>query len=163
MLKRILLILLIILVAIQFIRPARNISAIPSSNDITKQYEVPDTVWKIMQVSCNDCHTNNTIYPWYTNIQPVGWWMQWHVNEGKQHLNFSEFASYKPAKKYDKLKETVKLVKEDDMPLNSYLWIHHDAKLTPGQKNLIIDWATGLKNRIAIENNIVDTATFRHD
>jgi hypothetical protein len=93
----------------------------------------------------------------------VGWWMQWHVNDGKYHLNFSEFALYKPEKKYDKLKETVKLVKEDEMPLNSYLWIHHNAKLTPGQKNLIMDWAGGLRDKIAKENNIVDTTESGHN
>jgi hypothetical protein len=153
--KKVILIILGLLVIIQFIRPARNISTADSINEISKHYMVPDEVKKIMQVSCNDCHTNNTDYPWYTNIQPVGWWMQWHVNEGKKHLNFSEFASYAPKKQHHKLEETEEMIREGEMPLNSYLWVHKDAKLSPEQKDLLINWATALKEKIAKENNIV--------
>jgi hypothetical protein len=153
--KKVILIILGLLVIIQFIRPARNISTADSINEISKHYMVPDEVKKIMQVSCDDCHTNNTDYPWYTNIQPVGWWMQWHVNEGKKHLNFSEFASYAPKKQHHKLEETEEMIREGEMPLNSYLWVHKDAKLSPEQKDLLINWATALKEKIAKENNIV--------
>jgi len=153
--KKVILIILGLLVIIQFIRPARNISTADSTNEISKHYMVPDEVKKIMQVSCDDCHTNNTDYPWYTNIQPVGWWMQWHVNEGKKHLNFSEFASYAPKKQHHKLEETEEMIREGEMPLNSYLWVHKDAKLSPEQKDLLINWATALKEKIAKENNIV--------
>jgi hypothetical protein len=152
--KRILLIVLAILVIIQFIRPARNISSAQSENAIEKHYEVPDTVKKMMAVSCNDCHTNNTDYPWYTNIQPVGWWMQWHVNDGKRHVNYEEFASYTPKRQYKKLEETAEMVKEGEMPLGSYLWIHHDAKLSEQQKQLFIHWATQLKDSIGKKYNI---------
>ena len=153
--KKVILIILGLLVIIQFIRPARNISTADSTNEISKHYMVPEDVKKIMQVSCNDCHTNNTNYPWYTNIQPVGWWMQWHVNQGKKHLNFEEFASYTPKKQHHKLEETEEQLKYGGMPLNSYLWIHKDAKLSPEQKDLLINWATALKEKIAKENNIV--------
>ena len=107
-----------------------------------------------MEVSCNDCHTNNTDYPWYTNIQPVGWWMQWHVNDGKRHVNYEEFASYTPKRQYKKLEETAEMVKEGEMPLGSYLWIHHDAKLSEQQKQLFIHWATQLKDSIGKKYNI---------
>ena len=153
--KRIILIVVAFLIAIQFIRPARNISTVESANEIGKHYEVPDTIKRILEVSCNDCHTNNTEYPWYANIQPVGWWMQWHVNEGKHHFNLSEFATYEPKKQYKKMKETVEEVKEGEMPLESYLLIHRDAKLSTEQKELVINWANGLKEKIAKENNIV--------
>ena len=153
--KKIFIIILVILVGIQFIRPARNISSAESPNHISKHYEVPDSVRKILEISCNDCHTNNTEYPWYTNIQPVGWWMQWHVNQGKKHLNFSEFTTYAPKKQHHKMEETEEVIKENAMPLSSYLWIHTDAKLTTGQKDLLINWATQLKEKIAKDNNIV--------
>jgi hypothetical protein len=154
MVKRILLIVIAVLVIIQFIRPTRNISTTESSNAIAKHYQVPDTINNMMKVACNDCHTNNTRYPWYTNIQPVGWWMQWHVNEGKKHVNYEEFASYAPKKQYKKMEETAELVKKDEMPLNSYLWIHHDAKLTAAQKDLFNNWATQLQEKIRKDNNI---------
>ena len=153
--KKILLILVGIFVLIQFIRPARNLSTVESKNDISKHYEVPQEVKTVLEVACNDCHTNNTNYPWYTNIQPAGLWMQWHVNEGKQHLNFSEFASYTPKRQHHKLEETIEMIETNEMPLNSYLWIHKDAKLSADQKQMLINWATQLKDKIARENNIV--------
>ena len=152
--KRIFLIILAILVIIQFIRPTKNKSTTVSKNDIANHYEVPDSIKKILKVSCNDCHTNNTEYPWYTNVQPVGWWMQWHVNDGKGHLNFSEFAAYTPKRQHHKLEETIEQIEKDWMPLNSYLWIHSDAKLSPEQKDQLIKWATQLKDSLAKRYNI---------
>lgn len=108
-----------------------------------------------MAVACNDCHTNNTRYPWYANVQPFGWWLQNHINGGKQHLNFSEFTSYDKKKQYKKLDETVDQVKEGEMPLYTYLWIHHDAKLTQAQKDMIVNWAEHLSDKIVEENHLV--------
>ena len=153
--KRILIIVVIILVAIQFIRPTRNISTTPSAHDINTVYPIPDSLKNIMAVACNDCHTNNTRYPWYANIQPVGWWLQNHVNEGKRHLNFSEFTNYDKKKQYKKLDETADQVKEGEMPLDSYLWIHSDAKLSQAQKDMIVNWAQHLSDKIIEENHLV--------
>lgn len=152
--KKILLTLLAIFVIIQFIRPSRNVSDTVSPNDITKVYAVPADVQQILKVSCNDCHSNNTNYPWYTNIQPAGWWLQSHVNGGKYHLDFSSFASYTPKRQHHKLEELIEEVKEDHMPLNSYLWIHKEAKLSDDQKNVLVSWADQLKNQIAREKDI---------
>ncbi len=152
--KKILLIVLAIFVIIQFIRPARNKSSHISANDLSKHYEVPAHVKKILEVSCNDCHSNNTVYPWYTNIQPAGWWMQWHVNDGKGHLNFSEFAAYTPKRQHHKLEETIDLLERNQMPLDSYLWMHKDAALSSEQKEILIIWAKTLMNKIASENNL---------
>ena len=137
--KRVVLIIIILLVAIQFIRPSRNLSSALSANDISRHYTVPDTVAHILDRACNDCHSNNTRYPWYTNIQPVGWWMQHHVNEGKEELNFSEFASYTAKRQAHKLEEVAKQVKDDEMPLNSFLWVHTDAKLTDADKQTLMN------------------------
>ena len=155
--KKILLTLLAILVIIQFIRPSRNISSTISEHDITKVYNVPADVQQILKVSCNDCHSNNTNYPWYTNIQPVGWWLQSHINEGKGHLDFSSFGSYTPKRQHHKMEEVIEQVKDNHMPLNSYLWIHKDAKLSEEQKTLLITWAEQLRAQIAKEKNIEET------
>jgi hypothetical protein len=122
--------IIILLIGIQFIRPARNLGDATGPKDIASKYAVPQEVSKILEKSCYDCHSNHTDYPWYTNIQPVGWWMQWHVNEGKHHLNYTEFASYEPKRARGKFKETADQVKGDEMPLNSYLWIHRDEILS---------------------------------
>jgi hypothetical protein len=152
--KKILLTLLAIFIIIQFIRPARNISNTVPATDITRVYSVPDSVQQVLKVSCNDCHSYNTEYPWYTNIQPVGWWMQYHVNGGKKHLDFSVFGSYTPKRQAHKLEEVAEQVKGGHMPINSYLWIHKDAKLSADKKTLLIEWAKGLRQQITKANNL---------
>jgi Haem-binding domain len=140
MLKKILLVLLLAFIVIQFIRPTRNISAAITANDITSHYAIPDSVMTILKTACYDCHSNNTNYPWYTNIQPAGWWIQDHVNEGKKELNFSEFGSYTVKRSMKKLKEIKEQLDKNEMPLSSYTLIHTKAKLDSGQKKLLIDW-----------------------
>ncbi len=152
MLKKILYTLLIIFILIQFIRPAKNISTEASPNDISAHYNVPDNVMGVLKKSCYDCHSNNTVYPWYNNIQPVAWWLDDHVKEGKRELNFSEFANYKPKRKIKKLKETVEQLEKGEMPLNSYLWIHKDAKLSEEDIKAVSEWAKALQLQIAADS-----------
>ena len=154
--RRILFIVVIILILIQFIRPARNVSttASSSSKDIAALYPVPDSVMNILKVSCYDCHSNHTIYPWYSNVQPVGWWLQKHVNDGKRHANYAEFGSYNVKRQAHVLGETVEQLKRSDMPLTSYLWIHKDSRLTDGQRQTLVLWADGLRRQI-IQTNIL--------
>lgn len=139
-LKKILLILLIGFIVIQFFRPKKNISEGPQPNNIANVYPVPENVKGILAKACNDCHSNNTRYPWYNNIQPVAWWLSNHVEEGKRELNFDEFAGYRLRKQYKKLEETNGQVKEGKMPLDSYTWIHKDAKLTDDEKRALAGW-----------------------
>ncbi len=154
MVKKIAMGLLVALVIIQFFRPARNISSEKSTNDITNKYAVPASVQEILKTSCYDCHSNNTVYPWYANIQPVAWWLADHVNEGKKELNFSEFLTYSPKKAHHKLEEVNEMVKEGEMPLQSYTIIHQNAKLSEPQKLEIANWADGLMKEIAVANNL---------
>lgn len=144
MLKSTFFVLLLLFVGIQFIRPKKNRSLAQSPNDIALHYAVPDSVSKILKRSCYDCHSNNTSYPWYNRIQPVAWWLQYHVNHGKHSLNFSEFASYTPDRQVKKLKAIGKEIREDGMPLDSYLWIHKDAVLGADEKTLVVHWAESL-------------------
>ena len=137
--------LIAVLVIIQFVRPTRNISTGESPNEISKYYEVPADIHAVVKKSCYDCHSNNTAYPWYTNIQPVGWWLQDHVNEGKGELNFDEFGTYEQKKAKHKFEEIEEVVREGEMPLDSYTLIHRDTKLTPEQSASIAAWAGALK------------------
>jgi len=148
MILRILLIFLGILLIIQVFRPTKNIHPGPQPNAIATKYNVPQNVQVILQKACLDCHSNNTRYPWYNNIQPVAWFLNNHVVEGKQKLNFDEFTTYTIKKQKKKLDETAEMVKEDHMPLSSYLWIHKDAKLTADEKNTLVAWATDLENKV---------------
>lgn len=154
MFRKILLVLLVALLLIQFIRPEKNKSEGKSANHISNKYSVPAEVSGILEKSCNDCHSNNTVYPWYANIQPVAWWLQDHVNEGKKELNFSEFLSYSPKKARHKMDEVIEMVKEEEMPLPSYTWIHRNAKLTEAEKTSLTSWASALMKQIEKDNNL---------
>jgi hypothetical protein len=146
--KKILIILIGILVIIQFFRPTKNLGNAKSPNDISNVYAVPDNVNVILEKACNDCHSNNTVYPWYAEVQPVAWWLNNHIEEGKDELNFSEFASYAPARQYHKLEEVKKQIDEDEMPLGSYTLIHTNAKLTDAEKQILLSWTQGIRTEM---------------
>lgn len=139
-LRRLLLLLLVVFIVIQFFRPKKNISEGPQPNNIATVYPVPDSVKTILAKACNDCHSNNTRYPWYNNIQPVAWWLENHVNDGKKELNFDEFTTYRPRKQYARLEQSKELVEKGAMPLKSYTWIHKDAILTDLEKHALFSW-----------------------
>jgi hypothetical protein len=131
-----------LLLIAQFIRPDRNESD-DRTYDISTKYTVPDDVNHVLQVACNDCHSNKTVYPWYSNVQPVAFWLDNHVVDGKRHLNFSEFTKRPIAVQNHKLEEIVEMVEEKEMPMKeyTYLGMHPDANLTDTQRELIINWA----------------------
>ena len=146
--KKILVFLLIVLIAMQFFRPQKNIAAPPFPNDISTLYPVPPEVDIILKKACNDCHSNNTKYPWYNNFQPVSGWLQDHIKEGKGEVNFNEFATYRIGKQYRKLLEIKEQVEKDEMPLSSYTLIHTNAKLSEAEKKTLTDWAESLRSTI---------------
>ncbi len=146
--KKILFVLLIIFIIIQFDRPKKNVSTITSVNDIANHYPVPSDVQPILAKACNDCHTNNTRYPWYNYIQPVTWWLNDHVVGGKNHLNFSEFTSMRVARQYKRMNDCIEQVKKNEMPLPSYTWIHKDAILTDVEKEKLIGWCNAVRDSI---------------
>ena len=145
--KKILIGLLLVLVVLQAFRPAKNISA-DTTNDISKSYPVPEEVKTILTKSCFDCHSNNTVYPWYAEIQPVAWWLNDHVKEGKREINFNEFSTYRIGRQYKKLEECLKLVKENEMPLESYTIIHKNAVLSDTEKQTLSTWFTSVRDSI---------------
>jgi len=147
-LKRFFLLLLLAFIAIQFFRPPKNKAEGISANDITTKYTIPQDVQTALKTSCYDCHSNNTSYPWYNTIQPVAWWLADHIKEGKKELNFSEFSAYRIGRQYIKLDQINKEIKEGAMPLESYTFIHGNAKLSEQQKLSIANWVTTLRDSI---------------
>lgn len=143
-LKRLLLVIVILVIIIQFFRPEKNESGI-KTNEIGTIYSVPNNIQTILNTACNDCHSNKTNYPWYSNLQPIAWWLNDHVEEGKSKLNFDEFANYALYRQYHKLEEVVEEVEEGEMPLSSYTLIHTNAKLSDAQKTELINWAKGIR------------------
>jgi hypothetical protein len=147
MVKKILIGLLVVLIAIQFIKPTRNESA-NTTLDIATLYPMPDSVKTIVTKACADCHSNKTVYPWYASIQPLGFWLDHHVEEGKREINFNEFASYRIGRQNHKLKDVIEQVQEGEMPLSSYTLIHKNAVLTETEKNTLIHWCQNIMDTI---------------
>jgi hypothetical protein len=150
--KKIGLVILVVVIGIQFIQPARNKSGQVLPADISKIYSIPAPVQSVLKNACYDCHSNNTIYPWYSNIQPFGWWLASHIRRGKTELNFSEFGNYSSYKQRSKLFAVAKSIEDGTMPFSSYTLIHKNARLTKEQKGLIIDWANKIKDSLSLKN-----------
>jgi Haem-binding domain len=144
MFRKIMLVLLAALVIIQFIHPKKNKAEGAQPNYIGNTFAIPADVKTILAKACNDCHSNNTKYPWYANFQPVHWWLNKHVVNGKKKINYDEYTNKSLRYQYHKMEETVEMVKEGEMPLDSYTWTHKDARLTDEEKNKIIGWANSV-------------------
>jgi hypothetical protein len=147
--KKIFLGLLLTFIVIQFFRPAKNLSSKASAQDITTKYPTTAEVRHVLEVACFDCHSNNTRYPWYAEIQPTAWWLASHVEDGKKHLNFSEFGSLTDKRATRKLQQMIDELTDKTMPLPSYRWGHKDARLTDAQIQLLTDWAESVREKIS--------------
>jgi hypothetical protein len=149
-LKGVGLFLLLAFVVIQFFRPDRNISKGDLPGAIAKQVPVPADVQALLKNACYDCHSKNTRYPWYVNVQPVAWFMSDHIREGKKELNFDEFGTYSARRQLSKLKAIAGSIKDGSMPLASYKFIHKGARISVAEKEIIISWA--LHTRDSLES-----------
>jgi hypothetical protein len=154
MLNKILIGLVILFIIIQFVRPEKNVSSESSPSHISAHYATPQEVKSILEKSCNDCHSNNTRYPWYASVQPLAWWLNDHVKEGKEEINFDEFMSLPPKKAHHKMEEVTEMVEEDEMPLKSYRLIHRSAELSAQEKTVLTSWAQRTMKTIEQENNL---------
>ncbi|NCT19306.1 MAG: heme-binding domain-containing protein [Flavobacteriia bacterium] len=143
-LKRLLFFVIIVLVGIQFISTQKNQSTKLLETDISKSFDMPTDIQKIFKTTCYDCHSNNTNYPWYNKIQPIGYLLERHIKNGKKELNFNEFGEYSLRKQKSKIKAIKNQVIGNKMPLWSYTLIHKNSKLSQQQKDLIKQWASKL-------------------
>ena len=149
--KKIALVLLLVLIAMQFYRPAKNLSQGNHTSDFIAETNPSTEVQVILENACYDCHSNNTKYPWYNNVAPLSYWLSDHVEEGKSELNFSAWGSYSNKKKSHKLEEVAEVLEEGEMPLKSYTLMHSEAELTVAQKDAVIVWAN--QSRVLYELN----------
>lgn len=140
---------LIAIVFIQFFPVDYNQSETIPQTDFMLVNNVPATVKKSLQVSCYDCHSNNTQYPWYNKLQPVAWFLDGHIKEGKEELNFSEWDNLSDRRKTSKLRSIIKQIESDEMPLSSYTLIHKEAKFSEAETQRIIKYVEKLKDSIA--------------
>lgn len=147
-LKKIVIALILVFIGIQFIPKNYNESTEVLTTDFITQFNPSKKIESLLKTSCYDCHSNNTDYPWYNKIQPVAWFMEGHIEEGKEELSFSEFGDYSKRRQKSKLKSIMSQIRDDEMPLWNYTLIHQDAKLSEEDKELLEEWLTNLRDNL---------------
>lgn len=145
-LKRIGLLLLVLFVGIQFIPTTRNESNEVLTTDFITTFNPPENINTLIKTSCYDCHSNNTNYPWYNKVQPISWFLERHIKEAKKELNFSEFGAYSKRKIKSKLKSIISQIKDNEMPLSSYILMHKNAELSENEKSELEIWLSELRD-----------------
>ena len=144
-------VVLIVFAVIQFMQPARNQSGQVLQTEFSNTYSIPNNVHTLFKNACFDCHSNNTSYPWYSNIQPVGWLLAKDIKDGKAKLNFSEFGSISSRRQISKLQGVENRIKDGTMPLPVYQFMHPSARLTEEERRLLIDWIERTKDSITLK------------
>lgn len=156
MLKKILLGVALVALGLQFFQIDKTNPEFDPAQDIINITSPPTEVASILKTACYDCHSYQTKYPWYTNIQPLAWWIKDHIDHGREELNFSEWDTYSFRRADHKLEESSELVLEHEMPLPSYLWAHSDARLTDAQIKTLTSWFDQLReNMQAIQDSSI--------
>lgn len=151
--KKTVLVGVVVFLLMQLYQPTRNVDfgqVLPIH--FNKMDDVPPEILNSLKTSCFDCHSNSTNYPWYSYIQPVRMFMDSHINEGKENLNFSEFGSYSSRKQASKLARMIKQIESDEMPLTSYTMLHKNAILSPVNKVVLLDWLEKKSHSISSNN-----------
>ena len=152
MLKKTLKILAVVIVAaiivLQFFAIDKTNPAVVRAERLEATTVVPPDISLIIGRSCNDCHSNQTIYPWYANFQPMGWLLKSHIDDGRRQMNFSIWNTYQPKRRSKKLEQICEQIESKEMPLPSYLWIHRDAMLSENDSRALCDWAKQEQGRV---------------
>lgn len=138
--KKIVTIIILILIGIQFIPLDKKNPKVNKSKEFMTIMKPPANIEKMLRNSCYDCHSNETKYPWYSNIAPVSWLINEHIRNGRRHLNFSIWNDYKGAKKNVKLEECIDMIKSGEMPMQGYVLFHSNADLVLTEKKELLDW-----------------------
>jgi len=141
-------VLVIAFIVIQFIRPDFTNPPVNQAETLEASTQMPENVKAILDRSCKDCHSNETKYPWYSQIQPSAWFLADHIAEGRRELNLSVWNTYEARRKKRKLSEICEEVQGKYMPLPSYLWVHWDAKMSDADIKTLCDWTTSESAKI---------------
>ncbi|MGH9868673.1 MAG: heme-binding domain-containing protein [Candidatus Polarisedimenticolia bacterium] len=125
---------------IQMMRPERNNPPSPPERHLAARLPMSLEAAAVFDRSCRDCHSNETRWPWYSEIAPTSWFVAGHVNHARSHLNISEWDRYEPRKAAHHLEEMCEKARNGTMPLPSYLWIHHGARLSEADIEALCAW-----------------------
>lgn len=151
--KNLVIVLVVAFLVIQVVRPDRSNPPVDSSRTIHSQLQPPAEVASVLERSCMDCHSNQTRWPWYSNVAPVSWLVADDVEEAREHMNFSEWAGYERKDAAELLEDICKETSKGDMPLQSYVLMHRDAKLSPQDVRALCEWSEATRQRLAMEKH----------
>ena len=154
--KKISVILLVAFILIQFFPIDKNNPAPTPQMDFLTIKNTPETTANLIRNGCYDCHSNETKYLWYSNVQPFAWFLQDHIEEGRKELNFSTFATYEPKRQAHKLAEAIEQIEKGEMPLDSYIIAHSEAKFSEAQKQEVIQYLKLVESDIRREHQLPD-------
>lgn len=132
---------ILIAIAIQFVRPARTNPPTDPARALAARMDVPPEAAAVLERACRDCHSNETRWPWYSNLAPVSWLVIDHVNHGRSHFNYSDWETYSRDDAGRLLKNVCDLSRQEEMPMPSYLVMHRSARLTDLDIVALCDWA----------------------
>jgi hypothetical protein len=148
-LKRLVIALAILFIAAQFVRPSMTNPAVDESLTLRARAQIQPEVYAVMERSCNDCHSNKTSWPWYSQMAPVSWYLSRHVNQGRRELNISDWARYDNNRAMRKLDAICEEVQAGEMPIKSYLLLHPSASLSEADKQALCNWANQERTRLS--------------
>ncbi|MBK9177452.1 MAG: heme-binding domain-containing protein [Flavobacteriales bacterium] len=135
--KRIALILIALFALAQLIQPDRSVPAPAPANDMLTLTQAPPDIRVLVEGACYDCHSDKSTYPWYAYVTPMNFWLQSHINEGREKMNFSRWND--PASR-EEAYECGEVLREGEMPPKNYAFIHGHAQLTDAQRGRLVDW-----------------------
>jgi len=138
-----------LLLILQFIRPARTNPPVDESQTIFARTQMTPQVAAILNRSCVDCHSNKTVWPWYTNVAPLSWFIVNDVNTGRGMMNLSEWGRLDADKQSRKLRQICDQVEDGIMPLSSYTPMHPGSKLSTEDKKTLCDWTDAERERLS--------------
>ena len=129
-----------LLIIIQFFQPEKNNKVANPKNDIVFSVEMSSMVKKKLVNACYDCHSEQTIYPFYNRVAPVSWILAKHIRDGKEQLNFSAWATYDKKKQIKLLNEICEVITEGEMPMKGYVMMHSKAVINEKELDEICAW-----------------------
>jgi len=132
--------LLVVLLILQFFQPEKNSAPLDPESDMLSLLSPPDKLVTLIRKSCYDCHSNQTVYPWYSKISPVSWYLHRHIQKGKEDLNFSDYGQLDKADRIGVFADFCDVLDAGTMPLQSYLLIHKEARLSPEEREELCNW-----------------------
>jgi len=132
--------LIAILILLQFFQPERNNAPIDPELDMLELLVLPEPMTELIRNACYDCHSNQTVYPWYSRISPASLYMNRHIVKGKEDLNFSEYGLLDKVDRIGVFADFCDVLDAGTMPLQSYTLIHKDARLRQEEKEILCSW-----------------------